>query len=578
MLSRQRITAANSSYKKLAMQWLNKVLCFVASSVLADSLVLRNRQLLIAAKRYGQCQQNRQAMMKRLLTYSILLLVLSCGRKPYNKEPIGLFPIKEFGKWGYINSNGKTVIKCQFDDAGEFSEGLAKIRKDTLFGFIDTTGKIIIEPQFYQAAYFSDGLCNITIKKDTTFQYGFIKKDGSVAFTTSYEDASFYSNGRALVEINDEVCFIDKSGKVVINTHFPYGSSFHEGIAMVWTGDSSKYIDTTGKIIAAFPEMGNDDFSEGLARVRSGDKCFYIDKTGKPKINLKNTELTYFSFSNGMAKAVIAGSDHKAGFIDTTGKIVIPITYHDIKDFKEGLAAYRDKESWGFIDKKGKVVIKPQFEEVEFKSFVNGLCRAKQNHQWGYINHKGEFVWKEQVGLQYTKLDLLKWKLDTLIIDKPLYADRYAGRDNYPRKKNFTSLSELTLKVDTIDLTVFADKYFAYKLYLINASKDTIKIPAQDGRIKIIQQARNKNGEWQDIENFYNSWCGNSYYTLRLKPNEFQIFSTPIFKGEFTTQLRFKLELDRQVIYSNYYTSQINFGQLLNPKDKDKTGIAVWTN
>ena len=43
--------AGNSTYKKLAVQWLNEALCFVSSSVVADSLVLRNRQLLVAAKR-----------------------------------------------------------------------------------------------------------------------------------------------------------------------------------------------------------------------------------------------------------------------------------------------------------------------------------------------------------------------------------------------------------------------------------------------------------------------------------------------------------------------------------------------
>ena len=45
---------ANSTYKKLAVQWLNEHLCFVSSSVLADSFVLRNRQLLVAAIR---CQK-----------------------------------------------------------------------------------------------------------------------------------------------------------------------------------------------------------------------------------------------------------------------------------------------------------------------------------------------------------------------------------------------------------------------------------------------------------------------------------------------------------------------------------------
>jgi hypothetical protein len=49
-----RKTGANSTYKKLALQWLNEALCFVSSFVVADSLVLRNRQLLVAANRYRQ--------------------------------------------------------------------------------------------------------------------------------------------------------------------------------------------------------------------------------------------------------------------------------------------------------------------------------------------------------------------------------------------------------------------------------------------------------------------------------------------------------------------------------------------
>jgi hypothetical protein len=51
MENKQR--TANSTYKKLAVQWLNEALCFVSSLVVADSFRLRNRQLLVAAKRYN---------------------------------------------------------------------------------------------------------------------------------------------------------------------------------------------------------------------------------------------------------------------------------------------------------------------------------------------------------------------------------------------------------------------------------------------------------------------------------------------------------------------------------------------
>jgi hypothetical protein len=47
----KKVANDNSTYKKLAVQCLNEALCFVSSFVVADSLVFRNRQLLVAAKR-----------------------------------------------------------------------------------------------------------------------------------------------------------------------------------------------------------------------------------------------------------------------------------------------------------------------------------------------------------------------------------------------------------------------------------------------------------------------------------------------------------------------------------------------
>jgi hypothetical protein len=46
-----KATSGNNGFKKLAVQWLIEHLCFVSSALLADSFRLRNRQLLVAAKR-----------------------------------------------------------------------------------------------------------------------------------------------------------------------------------------------------------------------------------------------------------------------------------------------------------------------------------------------------------------------------------------------------------------------------------------------------------------------------------------------------------------------------------------------
>ncbi len=44
--------AHNSTYPKVAVQWLNQALCSYQTFVLVDSGVLRNRHLRQAAKRY----------------------------------------------------------------------------------------------------------------------------------------------------------------------------------------------------------------------------------------------------------------------------------------------------------------------------------------------------------------------------------------------------------------------------------------------------------------------------------------------------------------------------------------------
>jgi len=57
-LQTDRKAADNSTYKKLAVQWLNEASCFVSSSVVADSFRLRNRQLQVA-KNVSQYMQSR---------------------------------------------------------------------------------------------------------------------------------------------------------------------------------------------------------------------------------------------------------------------------------------------------------------------------------------------------------------------------------------------------------------------------------------------------------------------------------------------------------------------------------------
>ncbi len=74
-LQTENMAAANSTYKKLAVQWLNETLCFASSVVLADSFVLRNPLLRQAPKRYCQSSIKLERNLLLLLTLWILNII-----------------------------------------------------------------------------------------------------------------------------------------------------------------------------------------------------------------------------------------------------------------------------------------------------------------------------------------------------------------------------------------------------------------------------------------------------------------------------------------------------------------------
>jgi hypothetical protein len=140
---------------------------------------------------------------------------------------------------------------------------------------------------------------------------------------------------------------------------------------------------------------GYDDvysFSEGLAMVKLNGKWGFIDKTGKEIIPLKYDGA--HSFSEGL---VVVELNEKYGFIDTTGKEVIPLKYDDAWSFSEGLANVKLNGKWGIIDKTGKEVIPPKYDDAW--SFSEGLAMVKLNAKYGFIDKTG----KEVIPLKYDR-------------------------------------------------------------------------------------------------------------------------------------------------------------------------------
>ena len=56
----------------------------------------------------------------------------------------GLAPVKQNGKYGFINTKGEVVIPCIYDGAADFSEGLAMVKQNYKGSIINKEGKVIV--------------------------------------------------------------------------------------------------------------------------------------------------------------------------------------------------------------------------------------------------------------------------------------------------------------------------------------------------------------------------------------------------------------------------------------------------
>lgn len=106
-----------------------------------------------------------------------------------------------------------------------------------------------------------------------------------------------------------------------------------------------------------------------------------------------------------------------------------------------------------------------------------------------------------------------------------------------------------------------------YSIYVFNNTKDSLIIERQDRSFYLIQEAKNKIGEWKPIEYWRYSTCGNSYLSDKLKPNGIMKTVSIAYNGDFETQIRFKLLSFNKVYYSNPINGFVKLSQFTIPEN-----------
>ena len=119
-------------------------------------------------------------------------------------------------------------------------------------------------------------------------------------------------------------------------------------------------------------------------------KWVVLDKTGKVLADLGDKYSNVGTFNEGLAYAFVPTGDgeYSAYYIDTSGQIQFAVDAIGLGLFSDGyaLAVTGTWESplYGVIDKTGKWVITPQYEDIS--NLSQGVFAAKKDGKYGYID------------------------------------------------------------------------------------------------------------------------------------------------------------------------------------------------
>ena len=326
------------------------------------------KQQFSTAKPAAVLKKNRWPILLVAVALAVaiiaVLLAANWGRQDCSLGDLfhsGLIAVQLEGRCGFADRQGNIKITPQFDVAWNFDEsGLAMVKLGNQYGFVNPEGHYVINPQYEQAVPFGKGELTAVC---VSGKWGFIDKNGKEVIAPTYQSArAFDEKGMAAVNLGDAWGYIDKTGAFVIPAKYSTAQSFIGDVAVVY-------------------QNGDGEQSGGYG---------LIDRKGNPVTAPSYQEAAIVPWDDMVAIDQSIDGNYLRGFMDRSGKEVIPPQFEDICPFIGGrYAAICLGGKWGFADRSGAIRINPQFREA-YSFDANGIAVVRTGEGYALLNLRGK--------------------------------------------------------------------------------------------------------------------------------------------------------------------------------------------
>ncbi len=281
----------------------------------------------------------------------------------FSFEGLALVKENKSKQFWYIDAGGNKIdLDCTPEKFGDFSDGRAMVRIGGLWGYIDTDGKLVIKAKYSKATNFSEGKAIVMVGESEVV---LIDKSGNETDLGGLNITNFkdFSEGLARVQVSSGSWgFLNTEGKMAIEADYMKVGNFSGGLAWVRVGEKQiGFVDESNNMVIEpkYITVKAFDPVSGMARVRDASETWmYINDEGK---ELRVDAKKLGDFSEGYCSVDKNSKPGVFGFIDINGEWAIDPQYNATGDFRAGVCRIKQGKLWGLIDTEGTVLIEPKY-------------------------------------------------------------------------------------------------------------------------------------------------------------------------------------------------------------------------
>ena len=324
-------------------------------------------------------------------------------------------------RYGYANSNGKTLLDAQYNEINRITEisddnnAYLITSQNGKYGLMKND-KQILNNEYASIGYDNDNdLLVVTKGTAQETKAGVVNKEGKNVIPVDYDEIFiggdyinarkgdqsiiFDSHGNQLttnfmshikandnyavvIDKNNTYNIVDKDGNKLLKQTYLYIEYFTSNLFIATMDSATGIIDTTENVVVPFEYSMIQKLEDTniLYGVKANSMIDIINQAGKVTSGIKNAKIEV----EKTHVKLVSGTEMK--YFTLEGK---ETTYQELFPGRD-VFAYTENGKWGLKDKNGQVVVKAQFDMITEQS--GNAVGIKVGNKWGAIDLKGNII------------------------------------------------------------------------------------------------------------------------------------------------------------------------------------------